>query len=76
MKKVIYATDLCCERCAKHVAEKLLFLDGVEKAKANYKKNCIYVELLSSASEEEIRETLAAMDIEVTSIELRRGLFG
>ena len=75
MKKVITVTDLCCERCARHVAEKLHLCDGVLKAKANYKKNQIFVEVSSDCMEETLREYLAKEGYDVVSIEKRKGIF-
>ena len=54
MKKVISVGDLCCERCADRLACKLELCDGVVKAKANYKKNSIFVEVLSIAPRKSI----------------------
>ena len=75
MKKVITVTDLCCERCARHVAEKLHLCEGVLKAKANYKKNQIFVEVSSDCMEETLREYLAKEGYDVVSIEKRKGIF-
>ena len=75
MKKVITVTDLCCERCARHVAEKLLLCDGVLKTKPNYKKNQILVEVLSDCEEETLKEYLKKDGYEVVSIEKRKGIF-
>ena len=44
MKRVIEVEDLCCKRCAERAEKKLLLLDGVSGAKANFKKNIIFVE--------------------------------
>ncbi len=44
MKRVIEVEDLCCKRCAERAEKKLLLLDGVSGAKANFKRNIIFVE--------------------------------
>ena len=75
MKKVITVTDLCCERCARHVAEKLQLCEGVLKAKANYRKNRILVEVLSSCDDESLKEYLTKDGYEVVAIEIRKGIF-
>ncbi|MBR2341241.1 MAG: hypothetical protein IKA72_02400 [Clostridia bacterium] len=75
MKKIITVTDLCCERCARHVAEKLLLCEGVLKAKANYKKNQIFVEVLSDCQDEILKEYLKNDGYEVVAIEKRKGIF-
>ena len=75
MKKVITVTDLCCERCARHVAEKLLLCEGVLKAKANYRKNKILVEVTSSCEDESLKEYLKKEGYEVIAIEKRKGIF-
>ena len=68
MKKVIYVNDLCCQRCAEQMATKVALVDGVLKAKADYKHQRIFVEL-----EERV---FAGTDMEVLAIEKRKGIFG
>ena len=75
MKKVITVTGLCCERCARHVAEKLLLCEGVLKARANYRKNKILVEVTSSYEDESLKEYLKKEGYEVVAIEKRKGIF-
>lgn len=75
MKKIITVTDLCCERCARHVAEKLLFCEGVLKAKPNYKKNQIFVEVLSDLDDGILKDFLKSEGYEVVAIEKRKGIF-
>lgn len=75
MKKVITVTDLCCERCARHVAEKLHLCEGVLKAKSNYKKNRIFVEVSSECSDETLKAYLQEEGYEVVAIEKRKGIF-
>ncbi len=76
MKKVIKIKDLCCQRCADFVAEKLALLEGVRAAKGNYKKNCIFIEVSESVLDEVLISTLAEKEMEVLSIEKRKGIFG
>ena len=75
MKKVITVEDLCCERCAKGLARKLELIDGVLKAKANFKRNTVFVEVKSSFSDEQLCEAVVREGYSVTDISLRKGLF-
>ncbi len=75
MKKVIKVEDLCCERCAKGLARKLELVDGVLKAKANFKRNTVFVEVKSSFSDEALRQVVVGAGYAVTDISLRKGLF-
>jgi copper chaperone CopZ len=76
MKKTVYVKDLCCERCARRLAETLQLNDKILKAKADFKKNRIFVDVSSSLTDEELKELVQAQDQEVISIELRKGIFG
>ena len=76
MKKTIFVKDLCCERCARRLAEKLELHENVLKAKANYRKNCIFVEVPSAVLDEELKLLVEREGCEVISIEIRKGIFG
>ena len=76
MKKTVFVDDLCCERCAKQMATKLALLDGVRSAKANYKKQCIFIEVTDEVSEEQIKSVFEGTGMNVLSIEKRKGIFG
>lgn len=75
MKKVIVVDDLCCEACAKQMAVRLALLDGVLHAKANYKKQRIFVEVLSTVTDETLESVFEGTGMTVLSIEKRKGLF-
>lgn len=75
MKKVITVSDLCCERCAKRLACKLELCDGVFKAKANYKKSLVFVEVKNDFSDDELREAVCVAGFEAVAIAPRKGLF-
>lgn len=75
MKKIIEVSDLCCERCANRLACKLELCEGVVKAKACYKKNSIFVEVLSTTPDAELESAVTAAGFEVRSIAPRKGLF-
>ena len=75
MKKVIYVDDLCCQRCADQMAVKLALVDGVRKAKADYKKNKIFIEAQDGVEEEALRSVFEGTGMTVLSIEIRKGIF-
>ena len=76
MKKTVYVKDLCCERCARKLTEKLQLHDKVLKAKVDFKKNRIFVEVSSDLLDDELKNLVEAEEQEVLSIELRKGIFG
>lgn len=76
MKKVIKVNDLCCEACAKQLAVRLSLLDGVRAAKANFKKNIIFVDVADFVSDESLQSVFKDTDMQVLSIEKRKGIFG
>ena len=44
MKKVIEVDGMCCKKCAERAERKLRLLDGVTNARANFKKQIIFVQ--------------------------------
>ena len=76
MKKVICVDDLCCQRCAEQMAVKLALLDGVHKAKADYKKGKIFIEVKESVQDESLLSVFDGTGMKVLSIEIRKGIFG
>ena len=76
MKKTIRCKDLCCQRCADHLAKKLLLIDGVRAAKGNYSKNILFVDVADSVVDDALKAVLTSADVEVLSIEKRKGIFG
>ncbi len=76
MKKVVYVNDLCCQRCADQMAVKLALVDGVDKAKADFKKNRIFIEVKENVADEALKQAFEGTGMEVLSIELRKGIFG
>lgn len=76
MKKVVYVNDLCCQRCADQMAVKLALVDGVDKAKADFKKNRIFIEVKENVLDESLRAVFDGTGMEVLSIEIRKGIFG
>ena len=75
MKKVVVVEELCCARCAKRLANHLELTDGVLKAKANDKRNCIYLEVREEISDEEIKELVEKSGFTVVSVGNRKGIF-
>ena len=73
MKKVI-EVDLCCKRCAERAERKLLLLDGVFGAKANFKKNCVFVE--PSLPDSALTACLELAGFVVSAVRPRKGIFG
>ena len=76
MKKVIKVNDLCCEPCAKQLAVRLSLLDGVRAAKSNYKRAVIFVDVEDGVSDESLKSVFKDTEIQVLSIEKRKGIFG
>lgn len=76
MRKTVVVDDLCCERCAKQMAVKIALLDGVRAARANYKKQCVFIDVTDEVSDEMIKSVFDGTGMTVLSIEKRKGLFG
>ena len=76
MKKVILVDDLCCQRCADQMAVKLALVEGVRRAKADYKKNKIFIEAQESVTDESLLSVFDGTGMTVLSIEIRKGIFG
>ena len=74
MKKVIEVEEMCCKKCAERVEKKLLLLDGVSGARANYKKKIVLVD--STLSDEELTSCIEDAGFPVKAIRLRKGIFG
>ena len=73
MKKVIEVEDMCCKRCAERAEKKLLLLDGVSGAKANFKRGVVYVE--SSLPDSVLTACVELAGFVVKCIRPRRGIF-
>lgn len=74
MKRVIEVEDLCCKRCAERAEKKLLLLDGVSGAKANFKKNIIFVE--TELPDAALAACITDAGFVVKEIRERKGIFG
>ena len=74
MKKVIEVEDMCCKKCAERAEKKLLLLDGVSGAKANFKKGVIFVE--SDLPDEALSACVADAGFKVKEVRPRKGIFG
>ena len=74
MKKVIEVEDMCCKKCAERAEKKLLLLDGVSGAKANYKKGVIFVD--STLPDEALISCVTDAGFAVKEIRPRKGIFG
>lgn len=73
MKRVIEIEDLCCKKCAERVERKLLLLDGVTGAKANFKKGIVFVETV--LPDEALASCVTGAGFSVKTVRGRRGLF-
>ncbi len=76
MKKTITVNDLCCQRCADQMAIKIALIDGVRAAKASYKRNIIFVDVAEMVTDDMLKAVFEGTDMEVLSIERRKGIFG
>lgn len=74
MKRVIEVDGMCCKRCAERAEKKLLLLDGVSGAKANFKKGIIFVE--TALPDEALAACINDAGFSVKQIRERRGIFG
>ena len=74
MKKVIEVENMCCKKCAERAEKKLLLLDGVSGAKANFKKGVIFVD--STLPDEELSACVTEAGFGVKEIRPRKGIFG
>ncbi len=74
MKRVIEVEGMCCKRCAERAEKKLLLLEGVSGAKANFKKGVIFVE--TTLPDDALAGCVTAAGFTVTAIRARKGIFG
>ena len=74
MKKVISVDGMCCKKCAERAEKKLLLLDGVKGARANFKKSVIFVD--GELSDEELASCITEAGFTVKEISIRKGIFG
>lgn len=74
MKKVIEVDGMCCKKCAERAEKKLLLLDGVKGARANFKKQIILVE--SDLNDEALSSCVTEAGFTVKLIRPRKGIFG
>ncbi len=74
MKRVIEVEGMCCKRCAERAEKKLMLLDGVSGAKANFKKGIIFVEC--EITDEALAACVTDAGFTVKEIRERKGIFG
>lgn len=74
MKRVIEVENLCCKRCAERAEKKLLLLDGVSGAKANFRRGIIFVE--TELPDEALFACVTEAGFTVKEIRERKGIFG
>ena len=68
MKKIVYIEGMCCERCAKRVANALAVVTGVVSADVKLKKNIAVIRSREEVSDEELHKAVADAGFTVTSI--------
>ncbi len=71
---MIEVEGMCCKRCAERAEKKLLLLDGVSGAKANFKKNVIFVETV--LPDDALSACVTDAGFAVKEIRERKGIFG
>lgn len=74
MKKVIAVEGMCCKKCAERAERKLRLLEGVTGARANFKKQIIFVE--SDLNDELLVNCVVEAGFTVKEIRTRKGIFG
>lgn len=74
MKKVIEVDGMCCKKCAERAERKLRLLDGVTNARANFKKQIIFVQ--TDLPDETLTECVTQAGFTVKEIRARKGIFG
>ncbi len=74
MKKVIEVDGMCCKKCAERAERKLRLLDGVTNARANFKKQIIFVQ--TDLPDETLTECVTQAGFTVKEIRVRKGIFG
>ena len=76
MKKTVYVKEFCCSRCTELLEERLQENENVLRAKTDFKRNRVLLEMKNGVSDEEIAGLFQEQEIEVERIENRKGIFG
>lgn len=76
MKKTVRVKEFCCSRCTKQLEDKLKQRPEILRAKTNFKKNLVLLEVRKEVSDEELERMFAAEEIEVVLVENRKSIFG
>jgi len=69
MEKTLTIKGMMCQHCEKHVKEALEKLPEVVKAEASHEKGIATIELSREINDEVLKETIKALDYEVTAID-------
>jgi len=75
MKKVIGIEGMHCEGCVGRATRALEALDGVS-AKVDLKHNNAVIDLKNDIDDEVLRQALDDANLKLTSVEVKKGLFG
>lgn len=73
MKRIIETEGMCCKKCAERAEKKLLLLDGVTGARANFKRGTILVE--TTLPDEALSACVQEAGFGVKLIRERKGVF-
>ena len=69
MKKIVHIEGMCCERCAKRVANALSAVANVVSADVKLKKNIAVIRSREEVSDDEITNVVTQAGFTVQSIE-------
>lgn len=75
MKKVIGIEGMHCEGCVGRATRALESIEGVS-AKVDLKKNSAVIDLKNDVEDEVLRQVLENANLKLTTIEMKKGLFG
>lgn len=76
MKKTVYVKEFCCSRCTERLEERLQENENILRAKTDFKRNRVLLEVKENFSDGEIAELFEKEEIEILRIENRKSIFG
>ena len=76
MKKTVYVKEFCCSRCTERLEEKLKENADILRAKTDFKRNRVFLEVKGEFSDEAIATLFEKEEIEILRIENRKSIFG
>lgn len=69
MKKIVYITGMCCERCAKRVESRLLMAKNVVSADVKFKKGVAVIRSREEVDNRDIVALVSEAGFSVSAIE-------